>query len=132
MSDSVLSTTTAAVAASSSTMASMVSVITITVVALTSTFTPPPTCNEMRLTQLSSPGYEIWLNEPNPVPSSKFGECYPSQFIQGYTSIVNASSSIAPMFSPLVCPVGWQTAREWENGYIACCPSYVFPASFHI
>lgn len=57
------------------------------------------------------------------MPSSKFGDCYPSQFIQGYTSIVNASSSIAPMFSPLVCPSGWSTAREWDNGYIACCAS---------
>lgn len=114
-------------ATASSTTPSLVQVITITVAALTTTFTPPATCTQMHLTQLSAESYQIWLNEPNPVASSKFGDCYPSQFIQGYTSIVNASSSIAPMFSPLVCPIGWSTAQEWDNGYIACCQSYVLP-----
>ncbi|KAI0481030.1 hypothetical protein GGR56DRAFT_688448 [Xylariaceae sp. FL0804] len=109
-------------------MTKSVEVVTITVAALTTTFTPPPSCTH--LTQLSSPGYEIWLNEPQPVPETKFSDCYPSAFVAGYTyvripssSIVNASSSIAPMFSPLVCPQGWHTAQEWENGYIACCAS---------
>ncbi|KAI4861602.1 hypothetical protein F4820DRAFT_56007 [Hypoxylon rubiginosum] len=27
------------------------------------------------------------------------------------------------MFSPLVCPEGWTTAKTWTNGYIACCAS---------
>ncbi|KAI0834978.1 hypothetical protein F5Y06DRAFT_306511 [Hypoxylon sp. FL0890] len=92
-----------------------VSVLTVTVMALTTTFTPPASCGEMHLTQLSSPGYQIWLNEPQPVPGSKIGDCYPSGFIAGYTS--------APMFSPLVCPEGWEPAKTWANGYIACCAS---------
>ncbi|KAI8957026.1 hypothetical protein F5Y11DRAFT_364403 [Daldinia sp. FL1419] len=114
-----------------------VSVLTLTERQLTTTFTPPTSCGEMHLTQLSSPGYQLWLNEPQPVPNSKIGDCYPSGYINGYTSvcdrvyiifpsmllIVNASSSIAPMFSPLVCPEGWNTARTWPDGYIACCAS---------
>ncbi|OTB20813.1 hypothetical protein K445DRAFT_313297 [Daldinia sp. EC12] len=100
-----------------------VSVLTLTQKELTTTFTPPSSCAEMHLTQLSSPGYQIWLNEPQPVPNSKFGDCYPPGYINGYTSIQNASSSIAPMFSPLVCPEGWSGARTWPNGYIACCAS---------
>lgn len=100
-----------------------ISVLTLTVKPLTTTFTPPSSCGEMHLTQLSSPGYQIWLNEPQPVPNSKFGDCYPSGFIEGYTSITNASSSVAPLFSPLVCPEGWTTAKAWTNGYIACCAS---------
>ncbi|KAI1451171.1 hypothetical protein F5Y02DRAFT_424478 [Annulohypoxylon stygium] len=63
-----------------------ISVLTLTVKPLTTTFTPPSSCGEMHLTQLSSPGYQIWLNEPQPVPNSKFGDCYPSGFIEGYTS----------------------------------------------
>ncbi|KAI0013851.1 hypothetical protein F4779DRAFT_561595 [Xylariaceae sp. FL0662B] len=107
----------------SSDVAPSISVLTITVAALTTAFTPPGSCNKMDLTQLSSPGYQIWLNEPQPVPESKFGDCYPPGFIDEYTSITNASSSIAPMFSPLVCPEGWTTAMNRPNGYIACCIS---------
>ncbi|KAI0844824.1 hypothetical protein F5Y00DRAFT_266146 [Daldinia vernicosa] len=129
---------TEAEAASNPTTAPSVSVLTLTEKELTTTFTPPASCLEVHLTQLSSPGYELWLNEPQPVPNSKFGNCYPSGYITGYTSgqydgpyvinlfyflrcIQNASSSIAPMFSPLVCPEGWNTAQTWANGYIACC-----------
>ncbi|KAI1465162.1 uncharacterized protein F4812DRAFT_439858 [Daldinia caldariorum] len=120
----VQTTTTAASASEanpSPTAMPSFSVLTLTQKELTTTFTPPSSCAEMHLTQLSSPVYQLWLNEPQPVPSSKFGECYPSGYINGYTSIGNASSSIAPMFSPLVCPEGWNTARAWPNGYIACC-----------
>ncbi|KAH8661846.1 hypothetical protein BX600DRAFT_303378 [Xylariales sp. PMI_506] len=108
---------------SSTSSPSSVLVVTITIAALTTTFTPPATCTEGLLTQLSSPGYQIWLNEPEPVPGTKYSACYPSQFMDGYTSIANSSSSIAPMFSPLVCPEGWITATTWTNGYIACCNS---------
>lgn len=110
-------------AASNPTTVPSVSVLTLTERYLTTTFTPPASCREVHLTQLSSPGYQLWLNEPQPVPNSKIGDCYPSGYINGYTSIQNASSSIAPMFSPLVCPEGWNTARTWPNGYIACCAS---------
>ncbi|KAI0887664.1 uncharacterized protein GGS22DRAFT_157813 [Annulohypoxylon maeteangense] len=98
-----------------------ISVLTLTVKPLTTTFTPPSSCGDMHLTQLSSPGYQLWLNEPQPVPGSKFGDCYPSGFIDGYTSVFNSSSSLAPLFSPLVCPEGWTVAKTWTNGYIACC-----------
>ena len=120
-----------AASASSAAVATAVQFVTVTMVALTTTFTPPATCAEMHLTQLSWSAFEIWANEPQPVPGTKFGACYPSQFIDGYTSLGNASSSVAPIFSPLVCPsgcpLGWHTARTWENGYIACCAAYVCP-----
>ncbi|KAI0114709.1 hypothetical protein F4814DRAFT_439848 [Daldinia grandis] len=106
-------------AASNPTIAPSVSVLTLTEKELTTTFTPPASCREVHLTQLSSPGYQLWLNEPQPVPNSKIGDCYPSGYINGYTS----GYSIAPMFSPLVCPEGWNAARTWPNGYIACCAS---------
>ncbi|KAI1378486.1 hypothetical protein F4677DRAFT_443701 [Hypoxylon crocopeplum] len=104
-----------AAAGPSTTATPSVSVLTVTVKALTTTFTPPSSCGDMHLTQLASPGYEIWLNEPMPVPGSKFGDCYPKDFAAGYTS--------APMFSPLVCPQGWNAVKTWANGYIACCAS---------
>lgn len=96
--------------------------VTITVQALTTTFTPPGTCTENRLTMLApSAGWYVWLNEPAPVPGTIVGDCYPTEFIQGYFSELGASSSIAPFFKPLVCPKGWHTAETWANGYIACC-----------
>ncbi|KAK7985671.1 hypothetical protein PG996_005090 [Apiospora saccharicola] len=99
-----------------------VSVVTITVEALTTTFTPPATCLESHLSMLApSAGWEIWLNEPAPVPGTTIGDCYPSEFMRGYVSEVGASSSIAPFFKPLVCPKGWWAAQTWANGYIACC-----------
>ncbi|KAK7962831.1 uncharacterized protein PG986_003656 [Apiospora aurea] len=97
------------------------SVLTITLQALTTTFTPPPKCQESHLSMMSPPGYQIWMNEPMPVPGPITGDCYPPEFMQGYTSIANSSSSIAPFFKPLICPVGWSVAEEWENGYIVCC-----------
>lgn len=96
-----------------------------TVEALTTAFTAPTTCNQMQLTQLSSPGYQVWLNEPQPVPGTKFPNCYPSEFMKDYTSVFNQSSSIAPMMSPLVAPDNWVTVKEMDDGYIALCPSYV-------
>ncbi|KAI0180645.1 hypothetical protein GGR52DRAFT_569373 [Hypoxylon sp. FL1284] len=86
------STTTAVTASTASgdapsvSVSVSVSVLFVTVKPLTTTFTPPAFCNEGHLTQVSSPGYRIWLNEPQPVPLSKFGDCYPSDFINGYTS----------------------------------------------
>ncbi|KFA81191.1 hypothetical protein S40288_07505 [Stachybotrys chartarum IBT 40288] len=98
-------------------------VVTVTVQALTTTFTPPATCTEGRLTQLASPGYQIWANEPQPVAGTLITDCFPSEFMDGYTSRPGLSSSIAPMLSPMICPLGWATVKEWENGYIACCES---------
>jgi hypothetical protein len=91
--------------------------------ALTTTFEPPATCTESRLTMLVDQEFYIWNNEPMPNDKTKIKDCFPSQFIDGYTSIKGASSSIAPLMSPLVCPKGWTTAQKWDNGYIACCMS---------
>lgn len=97
------------------------------VAALTTTFTPPATCGDDLLTMLTAKSYEIWINEPLPIPGTTQGDCYPSQWIEGYTSVVGASSSIAPLLSPLVCPSGWTTQQDstWSTGYMACCASYV-------
>ncbi|KFA60375.1 hypothetical protein S40285_08849 [Stachybotrys chlorohalonatus IBT 40285] len=107
----------------STTSAADVIIVTVTVQALTTTFTPPATCTEGRLTQLASPGYQIWANEPQPVTGTLITDCFPSEFMDGYTSRPGLSSSIAPMLSPMICPLGWATVKEWENGYIACCES---------
>ncbi|CAH0056040.1 unnamed protein product [Clonostachys solani] len=109
--------------ASASTTAPSVIMVTVAIEALTTAFVPPPTCTENRLTMLASPGYEIWNNEPAPISGSKVTDCYPSQFIKRYTSSFNQSSSMAPLMSPLVCPEGWVTARQWDNAYIVCCAS---------
>ncbi|VUC29787.1 unnamed protein product [Clonostachys rosea] len=109
--------------ASASTTAPSVIMVTVAIEPLTTTWTPPATCTESRLSMLASPGYELWNNEPAPVSGSKVTDCYPSQFIKRYTSAFNQSSSIAPLMSPLVCPKGWATARQWDNAYIVCCAS---------
>ncbi|GME48373.1 hypothetical protein GTA08_BOTSDO09120 [Neofusicoccum parvum] len=96
-----------------------------TTVALTTTFTPPASCTEKRFSMLSSPWWNIWLNEPSPVPGSLVTDCYPTQWIDGYTSVFNMTSSIAPVMSPLVCPDAWSIVRTYASldNYIACCPS---------
>jgi hypothetical protein len=90
--------------------------------ALTTTFVPPASCTQSRLTMLSDEGYRIWMHEPMPNGSAIFSDCYPSQFIQGYTKLPGSAGTIAPLMSPLVCPRGWTTAQKQEDtGYIACC-----------
>lgn len=98
---------------------------TTSVAALTTTFTAPSTCNDDLLTMLTAKSYQIWINEPLPLPGLKVDDCYPSQWAAGYTSVVGMSSSIAPMMSPLVCPSGWATQSDdtWTSGYMACCAS---------
>ncbi|CAN8101432.1 unnamed protein product [Discula destructiva] len=95
------------------------------VAALTTTFTAPSSCYDDLLTMLTAKSYQIWINEPLPLPGTMLGECYPSEWSNGYTSVVGSSSSIAPMMSPLVCPSGWNTQSDdkWSSGYIACCAS---------
>lgn len=98
---------------------------TTSVAALTTTFTAPASCNDDSLTMLTAKSYQIWINEPLPLPGTLLGDCYPSEFVNGYTSVVGSSSSVAPMMSPLVCPSGWNTQSQdsWSTGYIACCAS---------
>ncbi|CAJ2503863.1 Uu.00g112570.m01.CDS01 [Anthostomella pinea] len=96
-----------------------------TAIPLTTTFIPPDSCNGGQLTMLPSPGYEIWLNEPVPVPSSTFSGCYPSEFLQDYeTYRVNTKEvgSRVPMMKPLVCPFGWHVVSA-TGSYQACCPT---------
>lgn len=96
--------------------------------ALTTTFTPPASCASDYLTMLTAVEYQIWINEPEPLPGSLLTACYPSQWVDAYSSPVDASSSVVPVMSPLVCPSGWATQSEdsWSSGYMACCASYVF------
>lgn len=100
------------------------------VVALTTTFTPPASCADDHLTMLTAKSYQIWINEPAPLPGSLLSDCYPSEWVGSYSSAVGSSSSMVPVMSPLVCPSGWktQTANSWSSGYLACCASYVTPA----
>ncbi|KAL2436947.1 hypothetical protein ABEF95_015577 [Exophiala dermatitidis] len=92
-----------------------------TVIPVTTAFTPAPTCQSPYLTMLSSPGYQIWFAEPVPVPATTASACYPSDWIQWYTS--SGTSSIVPVVSPLICPQGWEEVESWSSSYIACCPS---------
>ena len=91
---------------------------------ITTTFKPPPECTEGHITMLERQQYFIWENEPLPVPNSTFSECYPPQFMTSY--LQSYSSTIAPAFSPLVCPDNYQTifsqAMTNRPMYIACCP----------
>lgn len=96
-------------------------------VALTTTFTPPASCAAGHLTMLTAVSYQIWLNEPAPLPGAAETDCYPPEWIDGYSSASGASSSVVPVASPLVCPSGWATQSDdsWSSGYMACCASYV-------
>ncbi|KAI1291283.1 hypothetical protein F5Y03DRAFT_377115 [Xylaria venustula] len=93
-------------------------------VPLTTTFIPPESCNQEQLTMLSPPGYFIWFNEPVPVPGTTVSGCYPSEFLEYYTTYhVNPTTvgSLVPLMSPLVCPFGWQVVSK-KDDYQACCP----------
>lgn len=99
-------------------------VMSITAAALSTTFTPPASCAEQRLT-LAEPIYQLWLNDPQPVAGSRITDCYPSQWAEQFTSSPGWDMSVAPMMSPLVCPSAWTTASTTFIGnpdYIACCP----------
>lgn len=95
--------------------------------ALTTTFTPPVSCASELLTLLTAKSYQIWINEPAPVPGTLLTDCYPSEWVDHYTSVLSSSSSVVPVMSKLVCPSGWTTQSEstWSSGYMACCASYV-------
>jgi hypothetical protein len=96
-------------------------------VPLTTMFIPPESCNQNHLTMLSSPGYQIWYNEPVPAPGITVSDCYPSEFLQYYTTYhVNPTTvgSMVPLMSPLVCPFNWEVVSKVDD-YHACCPVYV-------
>jgi hypothetical protein len=100
-----------------------------TKIALSTTFTPPPSCAlESQINILPPPGYLLWWNEPVPYTSVTISSCYPSEFLRSYTSIAPTSnhalgSSIVPAMSPLVCPENFCTQYIGADNYIACCPS---------
>ncbi|KAF2644804.1 hypothetical protein P280DRAFT_546225 [Massarina eburnea CBS 473.64] len=107
-------------------------------IALTSAFSGPSTCDQNLLTMLPPPTYQIWANEPVPVENNTVAACYPTEFLQSYTSVmitVESSpvpSSIVPAMSPFACPKNYCTALASARNYIVCCPSnYQFhpPAS---
>ncbi|KAF2709028.1 hypothetical protein K504DRAFT_468246 [Pleomassaria siparia CBS 279.74] len=100
-----------------------------TFVALSTTFTPPATCAENRLSMLPPPGYFIWANEPVPASGVTSSACYPSEFIKAYKSVSSGDvgSSIVPAMSPLVCPSNYCVQFAGDGQYMACCPSgYLF------
>lgn len=92
--------------------------------ALTTTFTPPPSCTSHHLTMLENQAFRVWMNEPIPVPDTTFSDCYPSQFMTSYQQ--QMSNTIVPAFSPLVCPDSYATVFNQPIKdrplYIACCP----------
>ncbi|KAG9248086.1 hypothetical protein BJ878DRAFT_93328 [Calycina marina] len=89
---------------------------------LTTTFSPTATsCLENRLTMLANRQYQIWMNEPLPVPGTTITDCYPSVYMN---SFLNAAGGVTqPAFSPLVCPESYITQGPFTSNYIACCPS---------
>lgn len=95
------------------------------VIALTTAFTPPKSCFDNILTMLPPPGFQIWVNEPVPAANNTVAACYPSEYMQSYTSVVASStaSSVVPAMSPFVCPKNYCTMFAEEKNYIACCPS---------
>ncbi|KAF6790751.1 CFEM domain protein [Colletotrichum musicola] len=93
-------------------------------VALTTTFAPPAECAENHLTMLVGALEKIWINEPAPLPNTTISSCYPTEWVDGYSSVMSKSSSVAPFMSPLVCPSGWNSeSSTWANGYVVCCAS---------
>ncbi|KAF1978352.1 hypothetical protein BU23DRAFT_524916 [Bimuria novae-zelandiae CBS 107.79] len=103
------------------------------VIALTKTFSPPTSCFENILSMLP-PASFIWNNEPVPVANNTVAACYPSEFLESYTSVEvtnsvgsTIGSSIVPAMSPFVCPDNYCTMFAEARNYIACCPSnYLF------
>lgn len=94
--------------------------------ALTTTFTPAaPTCTQSYWTLLGpAKSYFIYLNYPEPIPQSTFGQCYPSQFLSSYLAQQSVTTPL-PAIQPLICPVGYasMSIANAPDGYLACCPS---------
>lgn len=88
---------------------------------LTTTFIPPPQCTAGHLTMLANLSWDIYLNQPVPVPGSTVTDCYPTQFANSW--LLSAAGTSLPAFSPLVCPQNYQTVLNGTDDYIACCPS---------
>ncbi|KAF2833591.1 hypothetical protein CC86DRAFT_11882 [Ophiobolus disseminans] len=98
-------------------------------IALSTTFTPAASCASNKLTMLPPPGYFIWANEPVPFQNTTVTNCYPSEFLKGYTSVASGldQSSVVPVMSPLVCPSNFCVQFVGDDNYMACCPSgYLF------
>ena len=91
---------------------------------LTTKFTPPPSCTQGHVTMLMSAAYQVWLNEPRPVPNTTFSDCYPPQFMTSF--LASVSKTVLPAFSPLVCPDNYFTIYNQTVTsrplYVACCP----------
>jgi hypothetical protein len=99
--------------------------------ALTTTFTPPPQCTQSgHATILNVRQSQVWLNEPFPDPQATITSCYPPEV--GISLLAAASGVSLAAFQTLVCPAAWETALQaymadgpTTSTYIACCPTYV-------
>jgi hypothetical protein len=95
--------------------------------ALTTTFTPSPSCSPGSFDQLLYHQSNIFLNYPDPVPGVTLTACYPPQFLDSYLA-QKTIATLLPPFAPLVCPAGYTEASidyapSVPPGYLACCPS---------
>ncbi|KAL8741375.1 MAG: hypothetical protein Q9190_006009 [Brigantiaea leucoxantha] len=107
----------------SMTSAPMVSQTDPTSIALITPFHPPKQCANS-LTILAARSYEIWWNEPLPVPAETYTDCYASEFIESYTK--SFSGEVLPAFSPIVCQFNYATVLSTiveGDTYVACCPT---------
>lgn len=95
---------------------------------LTTIFTPPASCSENRLSQIVSPAYLIWANEPVPAANHTSSACYPKEFLRAYQYVPSGTvgSSVVPAMSPMAgCPANYCTALVGgdDHRYVVCCPS---------
>ncbi|MCJ1442471.1 MAG: hypothetical protein MMC23_002966 [Stictis urceolatum] len=117
--------TAPATAASSPTPTSTAPTVVFNTPALTTIFTPPVGCGSQRLTMLQTDLWKVWMNEILPVPNTTFTSCYPKEYATSY--LQSKSGTLAPAFSPLVCPHNYRTVFNQTFTdrplYIACCPT---------
>ncbi|KAL8950517.1 MAG: hypothetical protein Q9222_003456 [Ikaeria aurantiellina] len=82
---------------------------------------------------LADQAYQIWYNEPVPVPAETYTECYAPEFITSYLKSLGGAT--VPAFSPLLCQHDYSTVFSSFSGtatYIACCPTYAELSSIHV
>ncbi|KAL8807220.1 MAG: hypothetical protein Q9223_004412 [Gallowayella weberi] len=90
--------------------------------ALATSFTPPTQCGNS-LSMMERSAYQIYYNEPVPVPGLTYTECYAPEFVTSY--LKSLSGDILPPFSPLNCQDDYTTVYTSSIGtglYIVCCP----------
>ncbi|KAL8735150.1 MAG: hypothetical protein Q9166_001026 [cf. Caloplaca sp. 2 TL-2023] len=53
--------------------------------------------------------YQIWYNEPVPVPAETYSECYAPEFMTSY--LKSLAGDVLPAFSPLICQDDYKIVR---------------------